>query len=127
MLRYIGSMRRSLFLCVFLLACALYAAPPADSASAPATPDAQLDSSANHIMLNVDIFGQAAVGSYYILWDNLDLSDEMKTILTSRNFARDEFFMQNIDREQFEQERVLQLFEDQKRAFFKLFPEDEDE
>ena len=110
-----------------LLCASLYAAPSADSASAPAAPDAQLDSSSNHILLNVDIFGQAAVGSYYILWDNLDLSDEMKTILTSRNFAKDEFFMQNIDREQFEQERVLQLFEDQKRAFFKLFPEDEED
>ena len=76
---------------------------------------------------NVDVFGQAAVGSYYILWDNLDLSVEMKNILTSRNFAKDEFFMQNIDREQFEQERVLQLFEDKKREYFKLFPDDEDQ
>lgn len=95
---------------------------PADS-----TGSTQLDTSANNMLGNVDIFGQAAVGSYYILWDNLDLSVEMKTILTSRNFAKDEFFMQNIDREQFEQERVLQLFEDKKREYFKLFPDDEDQ
>jgi hypothetical protein len=32
--------------------------------------------------------------------------------------------MQNIDREQFEQERMLQLFEDKKREFFNIFPEE---
>jgi hypothetical protein len=30
--------------------------------------------------------------------------------------------MQNIDREQFEQERMLQLFEDKKREYFRIFP-----
>lgn len=97
---------------------------PVDSTPPPQS--TVLDTSSNNILLNVDIFGQSAVGSYYILWDNLDLSVEMKTILTSRNLAADEFFMQNIDREQFEQDRILQLFEDQKKEFFKLFP-DEDE
>lgn len=96
---------------------------PVDSLPAPST---VLDTSSNNILLNVDIFGQSAVGSYYILWDNLDLSVEMKTILTSRNLATDEFFMQNIDREQFEQDRILQLFEDQKKEFFKLFPDEEE-
>ena len=32
--------------------------------------------------------------------------------------------MQNIDREQFEQERMLQLFEDRKQEFFKIFPDE---
>jgi len=79
----------------------------------------------NSIVLDVSIFGDGAIGSYYILWSDVDLSDEMKQILTTRDFARDEFFMQNIDREQFEQERLLQLFEDKKREYFKIFPEDE--
>jgi len=78
----------------------------------------------NSILLNVDIFGSLDVGSYYILWDNVDLSDQMKKQMTTRDFARDEFFMQNIDREQFEQERILQLFEDRKREFFTIFPEE---
>lgn len=81
-------------------------------------------SKSNSIMLNVDIFGSLDVQSYYILWDNVDLSEDMKKLMTTRDFARDEFFMQNIDREQFEQERMLQLFEDRKREFFLIFPEE---
>ena len=81
-------------------------------------------SKSNSIMLNVDIFGSLDVQSYYILWDNVDLSEDMKKLMTTRDFARDEFFMQNIDREQFEQERILQLFEDKKHEFFMIFPEE---
>ncbi|MBR4786226.1 MAG: hypothetical protein IK012_13395 [Fibrobacter sp.] len=81
-------------------------------------------SKSNSIMLNVDIFGSLDVQSYYILWDNVDLSEDLKKMMTTRDFARDEFFMQNIDREQFEQERMLQLFEDRKRDFFAIFPEE---
>ena len=81
-------------------------------------------SKSNSIMLNVDIFGSLDVQSYYILWDNVDLSEDIKKMMTTRDFARDEFFMQNIDREQFEQERMLQLFEDKKREFFNIFPEE---
>ena len=81
-------------------------------------------SQSNSIKLNVDIFADGFVGSYYILWDNVDLSEDIKKIMTTRDFARDEFFMQNIDREQFEQERMLQLFEDRKQEFFKIFPDE---
>ena len=81
-------------------------------------------SKSNSILLNVDIFGSLDVGSYYILWDMVDLSEDIKKLMTTRDFARDEFFMQNIDREQFEQERILQLFEDRKREFFAIFPEE---
>lgn len=81
-------------------------------------------SKSNSIFLNVDIFGGLEVGSYYILWNNVDLDDDIKKMMTTRDFARDEFFMQNIDREQFEQERMLQLFEDRKREFFSIFPEE---
>jgi hypothetical protein len=78
----------------------------------------------NDVKLNVDIFADGFVGTYYILWDNVDLSEDIKKTIQSRNFAKDEFFMQNIDREQFEQERMLQLFEDKKREFFNIFPEE---
>ncbi|MBR6449959.1 MAG: hypothetical protein IKS96_08455 [Fibrobacter sp.] len=84
-----------------------------------------VDSTAsNSVKLNVDIFADGFIGSYYILWDNVDLSEDIKKLMTTRDFARDEFFMQNIDREQFEQERMLQLFEDRKREFFNIFPEE---
>lgn len=78
----------------------------------------------NSVTLNVDIFADGMVGSYYILWDDVDLSEDIKKMMTTRDFARDEFFMQNIDREQFEQERMLQLFEDKKREYFNIFPEE---
>ena len=78
----------------------------------------------NAVTLNVDIFADGMVGSYYILWDDVDLSEDIKKMMTTRDFARDEFFMQNIDREQFEQERLLQLFEDKKREYFAIFPEE---
>ena len=81
-------------------------------------------SQSNSVQLNVDIFADGFIGSYYILWDNIDLSEDIKKMITSRDFARDEFFMQNIDREQFEQERMLQLFEDRKQEFFKIFPDE---
>ena len=81
-------------------------------------------SQTNSVKLNVDIFADGFVGSYYILWDNVDLSEDIKKLMTTRDFARDEFFMQNIDREQFEQERMLQLFEDKKQEFFNIFPEE---
>lgn len=78
----------------------------------------------NSVTLNVDIFADGIIGSYYILWDAVDLSEDIKKLMTTRDFARDEFFMQNIDREQFEQERLLQLFEDRKREYFAIFPEE---
>ncbi len=81
-------------------------------------------SQTNAIKLNVDIFADGFIGSYYILWDDVDLSEDIKKTIQSRDFARDEFFMQNIDREQFEQERMLQLFEDKKQEFFNIFPEE---
>ncbi|WP_298771404.1 hypothetical protein [uncultured Fibrobacter sp.] len=78
----------------------------------------------NAVTLNVDIFADGLIGSYYILWDDVDLSEDIKKMMTTRDFARDEFFMQNIDREQFEQERLLQLFEDKKKEYFAIFPEE---
>ncbi len=84
-----------------------------------------VDSSKTDAMtLDVNIFSDGFTGSYYILWDDVDLSEDIKKMMTTRDFARDEFFMQNIDREQFEQERMLQLFEDRKKEYFVIFPEE---
>lgn len=78
--------------------------------------------SSNSIRFNVSIFGEGAIGSMFILWDDVDLSEEFKELLTKHEFRTNEFYMQNIDREQFEQERMLQLFEDKKREYFRIFP-----
>ena len=50
-------------------------------------------SKANSIHLNVDIFGSLDVQSYYILWDRMEISDDLKKMMTTRDFARAEFFM----------------------------------
>lgn len=82
-----------------------------------------IDSTNSHsIQFDVSIFGEGAVGSMYILWDDIDLSAEVKELLTKHEFRNNEYYMQNIDREQFEQERMLQLFEDKKREYFRIFP-----
>lgn len=130
---------RKILICTGVFACTLFTFAPADDidVNKPVS-DAQIfrpekretrvelvdSSKSNSIKLNVDIFGSLDVQSYYILWDNVDLSEDIKKMMTTRDFARDEFFMQNIDREQFEQERMLQLFEDRKRDFFAIFPEE---
>lgn len=82
-----------------------------------------IDSTNSHsIQFDVSIFGEGAVGSMYILWDDIDLSAEVKELLTKHEFRNNEYYMQNIDREQFEQERMLLLFEDKKREYFRIFP-----
>lgn len=133
------SRRRDSHRCLFgfALLCTLAAASVAEDLSKPVndvdvfrpekreTTVQMVDSSkGNSVKLDVNIFADGFVGSYYILWDDVDLSEDIKKLMTTRDFARDEFFMQNIDREQFEQERLLQLFEDKKREYFNIFPEE---
>jgi hypothetical protein len=85
-------------------------------------------SSANKaVFADVNIFSQMPLGSIYILWSNLEIEADIKRQITSRNFVLEPYFMQNIDREQFEENQILHLFEEQKRVFFKLFPEEEEE
>ncbi|MDR1829205.1 MAG: hypothetical protein LBQ76_00370 [Candidatus Fibromonas sp.] len=90
--------------------------------------DSQDTSSANKaVFADVTIFSQMPIGSIYVLWSNFDVSEDIKRIITTRNFVLEPYFMQNIDREQFEQKQMLHLFYEQKKAFFKLFPDEEDE
>ena len=79
------------------------------------------------VFADVNIFAQMPLGSIFLLWSNFDSSVEIKEQITKRNFVLEPFFMQNIDREQFEQKQALHLFEEQRKAFFKLFPDEEDE
>lgn len=88
---------------------------------------ANLDTTRSNVFGDVSIFGDNALGSIFILWDNVDIEVGIKKTIQEKAFATDEFFMQNIDREQFEQERLLQLFQDNKRQYFKLFPDSTDE
>ena len=79
------------------------------------------------VFADINIFAQMPLGSIFILWTNFDSALEIKEQITKRNFVLEPFFMQNIDREQFEQKQALHLFEEQKKAFYKLFPDEEEE
>jgi len=86
-------------------------------------------SSANQAVLaDVSIFAQMPIGAIYVLWSNYnEIADIVKTQIMSRSFVMEPYFMQNIDREQFEQNQVLHLFSEQRKAFFKLFPDEEED
>ena len=100
----------------------------AGSSASMQTEDAADTSSANTaVFTDVNIFSQMPLGSILIFWSNLNLEADIKRQITTRSFVLEPYFMQNIDREQFEQNQVLHLFEEQRKAFFKLFPDDEDD
>ncbi len=56
----------------------------------------------DHLMQNIDIFGKTDLPAIYILMPNSDGSEELQGSLLTRDFSRDPFFMQNVDREEFE-------------------------
>jgi hypothetical protein len=57
-----------------------------------------------HLMDNIDIFGKNDLPAIYILGPGIE---EFEGQLLTRDFARDPFFMQNIDREEFEMKMWL--------------------
>ncbi|MCL2259999.1 MAG: hypothetical protein FWC15_01435 [Fibromonadales bacterium] len=94
----------------------------------PAAQDADTSSANQAVFADVSIFAQMPIGAIYILWSNYDeIADIVKTQIMSRNFVLEPYFMQNIDREQFEQNQILHLFSEQRKAFFKLFPDEEED
>jgi hypothetical protein len=79
------------------------------------------------VFADINIFAQMPLGSIFILWSNFDSAVEIKEQITKRSFVLEPFFMQNIDREQFEQKQALHIFEEQRKAFYKLFPDEEED
>ncbi|MEO7423658.1 MAG: hypothetical protein ABI036_00635 [Fibrobacteria bacterium] len=73
-------------------------------AAAERTKDATLKA---HLMNNIDIFGKTDLPAIYIFMPNSDGSEEIQGSLLTRDFSRDPFFMQNVDREEFELKVVL--------------------
>lgn len=106
---------------ILSLATVLYAADSLRSADSVGAQS--LDTNQAHTLTNIDIFGEMGVGSMFVLWDNIEIDLDVKKNIQERSFATNHFFMQNIDREQFEQDRILKLYEDHKTKFFRLFPD----
>jgi len=73
-------------------------------AAAERTKDAKLKA---HLMENIDIFGKTDLPAIYILNTPTDGSEEIQGSILTRDFSRDPFFMQNVDREEFELKVVL--------------------
>lgn len=89
------------FYAVAILALALSARADENDvrAAADKVKDAKLR---DHLMQNIDIFGKTDLPAIYILMPNSDGSEEIQGNLLTRDFSRDPFFMQNVDREEFE-------------------------
>jgi len=100
----------------------------AQTATTDSIPNGDQELSADKaVFADINIFAQMPIGSIFLLWSNFDSALEIKDQITKRNFVLEPFFMQNIDREQFEQKQALHLFEEQRKAFYKLFPDEEED
>jgi hypothetical protein len=60
-----------------------------------------------HLLNNIDIFGKSDLPAIYILMPEGVGDEEIRGSLLTRDFSRDAFFMQNIDREEFEMKVTL--------------------
>lgn len=96
-----------------VLALAQAAEEPAQAESAPTRTEkgglkVQNEALRQHLIDNVDIFGKSDLSAIYILGPGME---DFQGQLLVRDFARDPFFMQNIDREEFELKMILRDFE----------------
>lgn len=55
-----------------------------------------------HLIENIDIFGKSDLPAIYIFAPGQTGDEDIKGEIVTRDFSRDPFFMQNIDREEFE-------------------------
>jgi hypothetical protein len=104
-------------------------APSADSTAAAAN---ALSTRANNLFGNVDILAEGELLTPAIWAFQLDLGEadlQVQKQIEEKKFANDEYYMRNIDREEFEQERIFLLFEEQTKAYetyLKQFQDDDE-
>jgi hypothetical protein len=67
----------------------------------------------DHLLQNVDIFGKNDLPAIYILMPGVGTEEDIRGSLLTRDFSRDPFFMQNVDREEFEMKMTLREFSDE--------------
>lgn len=92
-------LKKLLAVAAVTLAVSAYADDAEVRAAADKVKDAKLR---DHLMSNIDIFGKTDLPAIYILMPNIDGSEDIQGSILTRDFSRDPFFMQNIDREEFE-------------------------
>jgi hypothetical protein len=88
---------------------ALAEGAPAEEAPAAPAVKAKDSKLTKHLMDNIDIFGKSDMPAIYILAPDMG---ELEGMLLVRDFSRDPFFMQNIDREEFEMKMTLREFDE---------------
>ena len=91
---------------------------------APLAPPSEerLSTSGNNTFQDVEIFGDNWLFSPTIWSDMLHMDDADAMVqknIEEKKFANDEYFMRNVDREEFEEERVLLMFEEKARRYEK--------
>ncbi len=90
----------------------------APDSAAPAA--GALSTRANNLFGNVDILAEGELLTPAIWAFQLDLGEadlQVQKQIEEKKFANDEYYMRNIDREEFEQERIFLLFEEQTKAY----------
>lgn len=105
-------------LCAALLAAAFGAAEiRADEAEVKAvSAKVKNQTLKDHLLQNIEIFGKNDLPAVYILAPGEFAEEEIKGQLLARDFSRDPFFMQNIDREEFELKMTLREFEEDDKS-----------
>jgi len=113
-------------------------APPAAEAEAQPVPEKplplletvkageQLSTKQDNVFEEVDIFGDALLFSPAIWSDMLKLQEAdhvVQETIEEKKFANDDYFMRNIDREEFEEERLFLLLDDRIRLYDKYIAE----
>ncbi len=63
-----------------------------------------------HLLENIDVFGKSEMPAIYILAPGLE---DYEGFLLVRDFSSDPFFMQNVDREEFEMKTSLRDFHEE--------------
>ena len=91
---------------------------------APLAPPSEerLSTSGNNTFQDVEIFGDNWLFSPTIWSEMLHMDDADAMVqknIEEKKFANDEYFMRNVDREEFEEERVLLMFEEKARRYEK--------
>ena len=96
----------------------------AEEFRAPLAPPSEdrLSTSGNNTFQDVEIFGDNWLFSPTIWSEMLHMDDADAMVqknIEEKKFANDEYFMRNVDREEFEEERVLLMFEEKARRYEK--------
>lgn len=92
----------------------------------PPSSEESLSTTRENVFEAVDILGDGLLFSPVIWSDLLKLNESDRVVqqqIEEKKFANDEYFMRNIDREEFEEERLLMLFEDRARLYEKYITE----